>query len=326
MDVEILKYYSRKDVQKKILESAKDREIGVKYGKDGGFGKRPDVLQFENDILELVKGGATSFHVSEERWKNPLLIETGMSKSQLDNIRKGWDLCLPSFEKILINKDKEIKLVTFEELADLLNVNSIGRFKVNKKIKIYSIDSSSMKIKQDKIKYKNTNVSKFIVYTKKLDKYISSAIRNNISRGGIPFNFYLELDEDLDYKKNAYLGYRKSKVKIPSSIKLTKKFGKLIGYYLSEGCPDKNRLEFIFNISEIKEAKEVIDLTNKIFKTNYKYNIIHKHKKDKSLKVRFSDTLLPIIYKDILGFGHLSTCKKIPYWVYSAPTGFEYTQ
>ena len=32
---------------------------------------------------------------------------------------------------------------------------------------------------------------------------------------------------------------------------LTKKFGKLIGYYLSEGCPDKNRLEFIFNISEI---------------------------------------------------------------------------
>jgi len=409
MDVEILKYYSRKDVQKKILESAKDREIGVKYGKDGGFGKRPDVLQFENDILELVKGGATSFHVSEERWKNPLLIETGMSKSQLDNIRKGWDLCLPSFEKILINKDKEIKLVTFEELADLLNVNSIGRFKVNKKIKIYSIDSSSMKIKQDKIKefivrkkkseekliritinngklihvsddhplliftsegikikkakniykedylitplkldlerkkntinlidliikhkikkeykikYKNTNVSKFIVYTKKLDKYISSAIRNNISRGGIPFNFYLELDEDLDYKKNAYLGYRKSKVKIPSSIKLTKKFGKLIGYYLSEGCPDKNRLEFIFNISEIKEAKEVIDLTNKIFKTNYKYNIIHKHKKDKSLKVRFSDTLLPIIYKDILGFGHLSTCKKIPYWVYSAPTGF----
>src|SRR3989338_5595644 len=85
MDVEILKYYSRKDVQKKILESAKDREIGVKYGKDGGFGKRPDVLQFDNDILELVKGGATSFHVSEERWKNPLLIQTGMNKASTNN-------------------------------------------------------------------------------------------------------------------------------------------------------------------------------------------------------------------------------------------------
>src|SRR3989338_7180285 len=120
MDVEILKYYSRKDVQKKILESAKDREIGVKYGKDGGFGKRPDVLQFDNDILELVKGGATSFHVSEERWKNPLLIQTGMSKSQLDNIRIGWDAILDVDCKFL-----EYSKVTAELLVEALKFHDV---------------------------------------------------------------------------------------------------------------------------------------------------------------------------------------------------------
>lgn len=61
---------------------------------DNSFGKRPDTLQFENDILELAKKGATSFHISEEHWTNPLLLKPGMTKKQLDGLRKGFDVIL----------------------------------------------------------------------------------------------------------------------------------------------------------------------------------------------------------------------------------------
>ena len=90
---DLLKYYSRKDVQKAIVEISQNREVAVKFG-DKGYGKRPDVIQFDNDVYELAKKGATSFAVSEERWINPLLIKTEMTKKQLDELRLGFDLIL----------------------------------------------------------------------------------------------------------------------------------------------------------------------------------------------------------------------------------------
>ena len=91
--INLLKYYSRKDVQKEIVEISQNREVVVKYG-DKGYGKRPDIIQFENDVYELVKKGATSFAISEERWKNPLSIKAGMTKKQLDELRQGWDFIM----------------------------------------------------------------------------------------------------------------------------------------------------------------------------------------------------------------------------------------
>ena len=87
-----LKFYSRKDVQKRILELAKDREVAAQYNQ--GFGKRPDTLMYLGDILELAKKGTTSLHVSEERWEDPLDLKPGMTKKQLDSNRIGWDLIL----------------------------------------------------------------------------------------------------------------------------------------------------------------------------------------------------------------------------------------
>ncbi len=87
-----LTYYSRKDVQEQILAAALDREVGIRYGDS--FGKRPDVLMHARDVLEAAKQGATSFHISEERWSNPLSLDTGMSKGELDELRSGWDLII----------------------------------------------------------------------------------------------------------------------------------------------------------------------------------------------------------------------------------------
>ncbi len=89
----LLKHYKRPEVCEEIVAAAHDKEIAVKYG-DKGFGKRPDVLNHPKDVLEFAKNGATSFHCSEELWYNPLQLDPGMRKQDLDELRKGWDLIL----------------------------------------------------------------------------------------------------------------------------------------------------------------------------------------------------------------------------------------
>lgn len=89
----LLRHYKRKDIQEEIIENAKDREVAVKYGEKG-FGKRPDVLKYPNDVLEFAKQGATSFHCSEELWSNPLSLDPMLKRSELNELRIGWDLVL----------------------------------------------------------------------------------------------------------------------------------------------------------------------------------------------------------------------------------------
>ncbi len=75
-----------------MFEFSKNREISPRYFE--GFGKRPDSFQYQGDIFELVKRGATSFHCSEELWEDPLNIQTGMNVKQLNELRIGWDLLI----------------------------------------------------------------------------------------------------------------------------------------------------------------------------------------------------------------------------------------
>jgi len=89
----LLRYYKRPEIQEAIIESAEDKEIAVSYGGTG-YGKRPDTLKYPKDVLEAVRQGATSFHCSEELWKNPLQVTTGMKPVELNELRKGWDLIL----------------------------------------------------------------------------------------------------------------------------------------------------------------------------------------------------------------------------------------
>lgn len=87
-----LKYYKREDVQKALVEHAKDKEVAARFNEQ--FGKRPDTLAYPGDVLELARQGAISFHCSEELWENPLLLQPQMQKKDLDKYRKGWDLLL----------------------------------------------------------------------------------------------------------------------------------------------------------------------------------------------------------------------------------------
>lgn len=110
------KYYMQDEVKKALVRFSKNREMSPRYGE--GFGKRPDTLEYESDVEYLVKKGATSFHVSEEIWENPLAIRTGMKKSDLDAIRIGWDLIL----------DVDCKIWEYSKLITHLLIEEIKKF------------------------------------------------------------------------------------------------------------------------------------------------------------------------------------------------------
>ena len=88
-----LKYYKRIDIERELVRLAENREIAIKFG-DRGFGKRPDILRYENDVLEAARNGATSFHASEELWDNPLMLVPSLKSSELNELRIGWDLII----------------------------------------------------------------------------------------------------------------------------------------------------------------------------------------------------------------------------------------
>lgn len=85
-------YYSNPNVQAALLKFAKDREVVPMYFE--GFGKRPDSIQYPSDVNGLVKRGATSFHASEEIWEDPLELKSEITKKEMNNLRKGWDLLI----------------------------------------------------------------------------------------------------------------------------------------------------------------------------------------------------------------------------------------
>ena len=115
-------YYSRPDIQKAIYEFAKGRETIPRYFE--GFGKRPDSVQYPSEIPEMAKKGATSFHCSEELWHDPLKIVTGMSETQLNSLRKGWDLLIDIDSKYLDYSKIMAELVI--QLLKLHGIKNVG--------------------------------------------------------------------------------------------------------------------------------------------------------------------------------------------------------
>jgi hypothetical protein len=132
-------YYSRPDIRKAMFEFSKNRECVPRYFD--GFGTRPDAFQYDSDILELAKKGATSFHCSEEIWKDPLEIVTGMSEEDLKKLRLGWDLLI----------DIDCKYIEYSKKAANAIIRALARHGVeNVGIKFSVTGDTPVLIKQEK--------------------------------------------------------------------------------------------------------------------------------------------------------------------------------
>ncbi len=85
---EIKEYYLQDEIVQEMVRCARYREFAPTY--PGGYGKRPDSINYATDFREYVERGAIAFHGSVERWKNPLLI----GKIDMNKLRKDWDLII----------------------------------------------------------------------------------------------------------------------------------------------------------------------------------------------------------------------------------------
>lgn len=117
-------WYSRESVLKALAEVARNREVVVVY-RDGSFGKRPDVIQYPQDVLADVAEGAVAFHGSVERWQQPMKLDVGMSKADLDNLRSGWDV----FIDIDID-DFEIAKIAARHMLDALKDHGLSNYSI----------------------------------------------------------------------------------------------------------------------------------------------------------------------------------------------------
>lgn len=124
MDLSILlKHYKRKEVQELIVEHARNKEIAVKYCN--GFGKRPEVLLYPNDVIEFAKKRVSSFHSSEELWIDPLRLSTKLKKNDIEVLREGWDLVL-DIDSIVLDYSK----ITTNLIIQALKHHEISSFSV----------------------------------------------------------------------------------------------------------------------------------------------------------------------------------------------------
>lgn len=85
-------YYSQAKIQEALVKLAAGREVVPRYFEQ--FGKRPDTLQYVSDVMALVNKGATSFHASEEVWRDVLAINAEMAQEELAEQRVSWDLLI----------------------------------------------------------------------------------------------------------------------------------------------------------------------------------------------------------------------------------------
>lgn len=115
---EILRYYSRSEIQNIILEIAKDREV-VGSVKDGSYLKRPDTLLYPKDIEERVKRGVVAFHCSVEKWSQPMQLSVNLKQEEIDNLRKGFDFIIDIDAKVKLEHAIAATKVVYNFLKDM---------------------------------------------------------------------------------------------------------------------------------------------------------------------------------------------------------------
>lgn len=115
----IYAHYNRPEILKAILGNAQGKEVVGSFGGTG-YAKRPDTIFYEQDILSLVKQGITSFHCSEETWNDPMRLQPGMSRNDLEALRIGWDLII----------DVDCVFLEYSKLAADLIVQALEHYSI----------------------------------------------------------------------------------------------------------------------------------------------------------------------------------------------------
>ncbi len=217
----ILKHYKRRDIQDALVEHARNKEIGTQY--QGGFGKRPDSINYPRDVLEFALNGITSFHASEEIWRNPLKLSSTITKKELDELRAGWDLVLDIDCKVFEYSRLCANLVV--KFLEYCEVENIGcKFSGNKGMHIavpYEAFPTKVgeKLTKDLFPEAARKIAAYVTHNIKdeLAKQILESEQGNINK--IAEKVDLAREEILFYEQN-HLGDKVAKLKVEQFLEI----------------------------------------------------------------------------------------------------------
>jgi DNA primase catalytic subunit len=116
---QVIEYYSNDAIVKELLKNAKDREVAGAF-MDGTYDKRPNIIQFPSDVIQMARKGITSFHLSVEHWSNPMAITT----ENYERLRTGWDMLIDIDSKLGIDESKTAAVL----ICNLLRKYGIRNF------------------------------------------------------------------------------------------------------------------------------------------------------------------------------------------------------
>lgn len=122
---EIFNYYGRGKILESLVRASKDREVSATL-RSGGYTSRPNILEYSQDVKELVGNGAVAFHGSVERWKNPMQLDTKMAESDFNRLRGGWDLIMDIDSSMGLQAAK----ITLKKILDVLEDYGIESYGV----------------------------------------------------------------------------------------------------------------------------------------------------------------------------------------------------
>src|SRR3989344_2794931 len=153
----LIKYYSRPEIQNAIFEAAKNREVGVQFA-NGGYGKRPDILQYPSDVIEyaiiaadlIIKAlqyynvpvtikfsGRAGFHIAVPWEAFPETVESVETRLLFPEAPKKIALYLENMiEKPLA--EELLKTETIDELQKKTQI-PMEKLVVNGKFKVFEI-------------------------------------------------------------------------------------------------------------------------------------------------------------------------------------------
>ncbi len=119
----LIKFYKENDeVLEDIVKISQNREVGYML-KNGSFGHRPSKIDTKEDIINYIKKGALSFHVSIERWIDLNVLKETKSKKELNEYRMGWDFIID-----IDAKDIFLSIIVARNIVKYLKDREIEKF------------------------------------------------------------------------------------------------------------------------------------------------------------------------------------------------------
>jgi len=143
----------------------------------------------------------------------------------------------------------------------------------------------------------------------------------------MPLWAYLKLEPKGACREKLKIGVAKSKIKIPAVLKLDSRLGRLLGYYLAEGCLDSSGfIGLYFGPHEKNLVDEVESLFKDIFQIK---KIKRRFRKTKgnlgegfSYEIGTKGKIISCIFHKILNLGSNAHEKRLPKNVFSMPLEF----